>query len=126
MIKIFTVKKTAYFRGWGHKVHLGLTQNTDKEKRSTKPDVSLVDNTKSYINIIVVHTAENFEMAYQNKIQNYIQLINILYERGVLHGTDKPTKLSESAVFPGPWTSFKIFELERICLSHTTFQVLQV
>jgi hypothetical protein len=63
---------TAYFRRWRHKVHWGLTMNTDKENRSTKPDISLVDNTKSYIIIIVVHTAENIEMAYQNKIQNYI------------------------------------------------------
>jgi hypothetical protein len=32
-------------------------------------------------------------MEYQNKIQNYIYLINILYETEVLHGTNKPREL---------------------------------
>jgi hypothetical protein len=74
----------------GKQSALGITLNTDKGKWSTKPDVSLVDNTKSYIIIIVVHTAENIEMVYKSKIQNYIHLVNILYETEVLNGTDKP------------------------------------
>jgi len=35
----------------------------------------------------------------------------------VLQGTDKPTEISESAVFQGPWRIFKISEFERICLT---------
>jgi hypothetical protein len=94
--------------------------NTDKEKRSTKHDVSLVDNTKSYTIITVVHKAENIEMLTQTKIQDYLYLINILYETEVLHTTDIPTELSESTVFQGPWKSFKISELERICLTQNS------
>ena len=103
-------------------MHWRLTLNIDKEKGSTKPDVSLVDNTKSYITIIVDHTAENTEMAYQNKIQNYTHLLNILFETEVLQETDKPTELSESVVFQGPWTIFKISELEE-SVSHNISSV---